>query len=176
MSTRDSNGSRSPICQSSRLPQFADAEELLKQIRTHRALTPFLTDVEISAVTINQKAVDRALTAFRQGAGPDRILLVISVSDAYQQANTGMTIQEYWKMAEKCIQDAKSSGIRVCGVINGIWGCPKTGRTDMQKAVDFTRRWLEMGVDEIEHADHDGRPHRTGFMPIFCHPGCDAGT
>lgn len=140
----------------SRLPQFADAEELLKQIRTHRTLIPFLADVEISAVTINQKAVDRALAAHRQGAGPDRILLVISVSDAYQQANTGMTIHEYWKMAENCIQAAKSSGIRVCGVINGIWGCPKTGRTDMQKAVDFTRRWLEMGADEIEHADHDG--------------------
>jgi hydroxymethylglutaryl-CoA lyase len=139
-----------------RLPQFADAENLLQQIRTHRALASHLADVEFSAVTINQKAVDRALAAHREGAGPDRILLVISVSDAYQQANTGMTIDEYWKMADNCIQKVKSSGIKVCGVINGIWGCPKTGRTDMQKAVAFARRWLQMGVDEIEHADHDG--------------------
>lgn len=139
-----------------RLPQFADAENLLQQIRTHRSLAPFLSDVEFSAVTINQRAVDRALAAHRQEAGPDRILLVISVSDAYQQANTGMTIDEYWKMADNCIQVAKSSGIKVCGVINGIWGCPKTGRTDMQTAVAFARRWLQMGADEIEHADHDG--------------------
>ena len=139
-----------------RLPQFADAEELLQLIRTHRSLTSLLADVEFSAVTINQRAVDRALAAHREGFGPDRILLVISVSDAYQQANTGMGIDAYWKMAEKCIQSVTSSGMKVCGVINGIWGCPKTGRTDMQKAVAFARRWLDMGADEIEHADHDG--------------------
>ncbi len=140
----------------SRLPQFADAENLLRLIRTHSSLTLHLADVEFSAVTINQRAVDRALAAHREGVGPDRILLVISVSDAYQQANTGMGIDAYWKMAENCIQKVKSSGMKVCGVINGIWGCPKTGRTDMQKAVAFARRWLQMGADEIEHADHDG--------------------
>ncbi|HSL62143.1 MAG TPA: pyruvate carboxyltransferase [Desulfotignum sp.] len=139
-----------------RLPQFADAENLLRLIRTHRSLSNHLADVEFSAVTINQTAVDRAQAAHREGVGPDRILLVISVSDAYQQANTGMTIDEYWKMTDKCIQTVKSSGMKVCGVINGIWGCPKTGRTDMQKAVAFAQRWLQQGADEIEHADHDG--------------------
>jgi hydroxymethylglutaryl-CoA lyase len=140
----------------SRLPQFSDAENLLRLVRTHRSLTHHLADVEFSAVTINQTAVDRALAAHMEGVGPDRILLVISVSDAYQQANTGMGIDEYWKMAENSIQKVKSSGMKVCGVINGIWGCPKTGRTDMHQAVAFARRWLQVGADEIEHADHDG--------------------
>lgn len=45
----------------SRLPQFADAENLLQLIRTHRSLTHHLADIEFSAVTINQTAVDRAL-------------------------------------------------------------------------------------------------------------------
>ncbi len=140
----------------SRLPQFADAENLLRLIKTDRSLIPHLPGIEFSAVTINQKAVDRALAAHREGTGPERILLVISVSEAYQLANTGMTIDEYWKMAETCIKEVKSSGIKVCGVINGIWGCPKTGRTEMKKASAFSRRWLQMGADDIEHADHDG--------------------
>ncbi len=37
-----------------------------------------------------------------------------------------------------------------------IWGCPKSGRTEMKTAVQFTKRWLELGANEVEHADHDG--------------------
>jgi hydroxymethylglutaryl-CoA lyase len=139
-----------------RLPQFADAEELLRLIRTQRSIAPCLPTVELSAVTINKTAVDRALAAHQAGFGPDRVLLVVSISEAYQYNNTGMTIDDYWRMSEGCIRYAKDSGMKVCGVINSIWGCPKEGRTELKTAVRFTRRWLEIGADEIEHADHDG--------------------
>ena len=36
----------------------------------------------ISAIAINQTAVERALTASRAGFGPDRIVLVVSISEA----------------------------------------------------------------------------------------------
>lgn len=139
-----------------RLPQFADAEELLRLIRTHRSIINLLPSVELSAIAINRPAVDRAVAACQVGLGPDRILLVVSVSEAYQYNNTGMSVDDYWRMAEGCIRSAKDAGLRVCGVINSIWGCPKIGQTDMKRAVDFTRRWIDMGADEIEHADHDG--------------------
>ncbi|HRY98112.1 MAG TPA: hypothetical protein P5550_03555, partial [Bacteroidales bacterium] len=37
-----------------------------------------------------------------------------------------------------------------------IWGCPIEGPTDMGKAIDFTKRWLDIGATDVEHADHDG--------------------
>jgi hydroxymethylglutaryl-CoA lyase len=139
-----------------RLPQFADAEELLRLIRTRSSIASLLPSVELSAVTINRTAVERAVAAFSKGFGPDRILLVISISEAYQHANSGMSIDAYWKLAENCISLARKAGIKVCGVINAIWGCPRSGQTDMKTAVAFARRWLEIGADDIAHADHEG--------------------
>jgi hydroxymethylglutaryl-CoA lyase len=139
-----------------RLPRFADADDLLRQIRTHRSIAHLLSSVELTAITINQVAVDRAVAARLAGFGPDWILMLVSVSEAYQQANSSMSINAYWKMADACIQQARDAGIKVCGAINSIWGCPKSGPTEMKKAVAFANRWLEIGVDDIEHADHDG--------------------
>lgn len=139
-----------------RLPQFADAEELLQKIKTNRSVEKVISSVELSAVAINRTGIERALTASRAGYGPDRVVLVVSISEAYQYANTGMTIDDYWKMSEKCISYALDAGIKVCGAINSIWGCPKSGRTEMKTAAEFTKRWLELGASEIEHADHDG--------------------
>lgn len=139
-----------------RLPQFADAEELLRNIRSHRPIEHLLASVELTAVTINQAAVERAVAACRSGMGPDRILLLVSLSDAYQKTNSGMTISDYWKMAETCIMKARDAGLKVCGAINSIWGCPMAGPTDMRSAVEFARRWLDIGAHDVEHADHDG--------------------
>lgn len=139
-----------------RLPQFADAEELMRQVHSHRTIAHLLEAVELTAIAINRKAVERAIAARRNGYGPDRILMLVSISEAYQQTNSGMSIDEYWKMAEACVQRARDEGIRVCGAINSIWGCPKAGPMDMNDAVAFAERWLEIGAHDIEHADHDG--------------------
>jgi hydroxymethylglutaryl-CoA lyase len=59
-------------------------------------------------------------------------------------------------MAEKYIKKANDAGIKVNGTVSTIWGCPIEGPTDMKKAVDFTKRWFDIGVKDVEHADHDG--------------------
>lgn len=35
-------------------------------------------------------------------------------------------------------------------------GVPYRRATELKKAVEFSRRWLDIGADDIEHADHDG--------------------
>ena len=59
-------------------------------------------------------------------------------------------------MCEQYIPMAHEAGMKVCGTVSTIWGCPLEGPTELTKAVDFTRRWLSIGADDIEHADHDG--------------------
>ncbi len=138
------------------MPQFADADQLLQAIHKSKALKEKLREVELTAVTIREKAVERAIEARRQGWGPDRILLMVSTSEAHHRKNSGLYLEDYWKMCETYIKKAHQSGIKVCGTVSTIWGCPISGPTDLKKAVEFTRRFLDIGADDIEHADHDG--------------------
>ncbi|KJR98044.1 MAG: pyruvate carboxyltransferase [Peptococcaceae bacterium BRH_c4a] len=138
------------------MPQFADSDELLKLIRTSKRVKDKLANVELSAVTIREKAVDRAIELKKQGLGPDRILQMVSTSPSHMYKNSGLDHKGYWKMTEECIKKAHDAGMKVNGTVSTIWGCPIEGPTELKKAVEFTKRYLELGADDIEHADHDG--------------------
>ncbi|MCK5915559.1 MAG: pyruvate carboxyltransferase, partial [Deltaproteobacteria bacterium] len=71
-------------------------------------------------------------------------------------ANSGSTLPAYWKEAERCIKKCHDAGIKMCGTVSTIWGSPISGPTRFEDAVEFTSRWLSIGADDIEHADHDG--------------------
>jgi hydroxymethylglutaryl-CoA lyase len=130
--------------------------ELMKRIRGSKKIGNLLEDVEITAVTIRERAVERAIQAREEGWGPDRILFMVSTSEAHHKKNSGLSLEKYWKMCEAYIPRAHDAGMKVCGTVSTIWGCPIAGPTELKAAVDFTRRWLDIGADDIEHADHDG--------------------
>ncbi|NOZ34136.1 MAG: pyruvate carboxyltransferase [Chlorobi bacterium] len=138
------------------MPQFKDADILMKSIRNSKKLKGKLNDVEITCVTIRERAIERAIEAKKEGWGPDRILLMVSTSESHQYKNSGLSHSDYWKMSEKYIKKAHDAGIKVNGTVSTIWGCPIEGPTHPEDAVEFTKRWLDIGADDIEHADHDG--------------------
>lgn len=138
------------------MPQFKDAEILLKKLRSSKLVANLLPSVSLTAITIREKAIERAIEAKKEGWGPDRILLMVSTSESHHKKNSGLSLEEYWKMAEKYIPLAHDAGIKVNGTVSTIWGCPIEGPTDMSKAIDFTKRWLSIGANDVEHADHDG--------------------
>jgi hydroxymethylglutaryl-CoA lyase len=138
------------------MPQFKDADELMKRLRGSRKVAHLLNEAEITAITIREKAVDRAIQARNEGYGPDRILFMVSTSESHHRTNSGLSLADYWKMCERYIPIAHKAGLKVCGTVSTIWGCPIEGPTELKKAVEFTQRWLDIGADDIEHADHDG--------------------
>ena len=144
------------------MPQFSDAEEILAHLRSDRFKKRCdrkginYDDICITAVTIREGSVDRAIALKQKGIGPDRILMMVSTEEEHHFANSGTTLPVYWAEAERCIQKATDAGIKMCGTVSTIWGSPIAGATDMQDAVEFTKRWLEIGAADIEHADHDG--------------------
>jgi hydroxymethylglutaryl-CoA lyase len=144
------------------MPQFSDAEELFKHLRSDRfkqrcARKGINYDaIELTAITIRESAVDRAIRLKQEGAGPDRVLMMVSTEEEHHFANSGTTLPDYWKEAERCIQKCHAAGIKMCGTVSTIWGSPIGGATRLEDAVEFTKRWLEIGADDIEHADHDG--------------------
>ncbi|MFT4565728.1 MAG: hydroxymethylglutaryl-CoA lyase [Saprospiraceae bacterium] len=138
------------------MPQFRDADEVMRRIRTSKRVGHLLEDVCITAVTIREKAVERAIQAKLDGYGPDRILLMVSTSESHHRQNSGLSLEEYWRMSEQYIKMANDAGIKVNGTVSTIWGCPIEGPTEMSKAIEFTKRWFDIGAYDVEHADHDG--------------------
>jgi hydroxymethylglutaryl-CoA lyase len=144
------------------MPQFEDAEELLKAVHsdifkkrlTKRGIRH--EDIEWTCITIRESAVDRAIELKQKGYGPDRILMMVSTDEQHHFANSGTTLPQYWKEAERCIRKCHDAGIKMCGTVSTIWGSPISGPTRFEDAVEFTKRWLSIGADDIEHADHDG--------------------
>jgi hydroxymethylglutaryl-CoA lyase len=144
------------------MPQFNDAEELLKSVHSdifkkRLAKRGFEhSDIEWTCITIRESAVDRAIELKEKGYGPDRILMMVSTDEQHHFANSGSTLPAYWREAERCIKKCKDAGIKMCGTVSTIWGSPISGPTKLEDAVEFTKRWLSIGADDIEHADHDG--------------------
>jgi hydroxymethylglutaryl-CoA lyase len=144
------------------IPQFRDAEQVLAYFRgerfrkncERRGINP--AEITFTAVTIREAAVDTAIELRKRGIGPDRILMMVSTDPEHHYANSGTTLSQYWKEAERCIQKAADVGIKMNGTVSTIWGSPITGATRLEDAVEFTKRFLEIGAYDIEHADHDG--------------------
>ena len=144
------------------MPQFRDAEELLAHLRSDRFKSKCqrkginYDDICLTAITIRESAVNRAIDLKQKGVGPDRILMMVSTEEEHHFANSGTTLPDYWAEAERCIKKCNDAGIKMCGTVSTIWGSPIGGATDMKDAVEFSKRWLEIGAHDIEHADHDG--------------------
>ena len=138
------------------LPQFKDADLLMQKLYKSKKVKHLLDDVTLTAITIRERSIERAIQAKKDGYGPDRVLMMVSTSESHQKVNSGIYLDEYWKMCEKYIPKCHDAGILVNGTVSTIWGCPIEGPTEMTKAIDFTKRWLDIGADDIEHADHDG--------------------
>jgi len=144
------------------IPQFRDAAEVLTALRSdafkercQRAGIRY-GDIVMTAVTIRERAVDEAIALRQRGIGPDRILMMVSTDPEHHYANSGTTLSQYWKEAERCIRKAADAGIKMCGTVSTIWGSPITGATRLEDAVEFAKRFLAIGAHDIEHADHDG--------------------
>ncbi|RJP57524.1 MAG: pyruvate carboxyltransferase [Deltaproteobacteria bacterium] len=141
------------------MPQFKDSDELMKQLRGSKKLAKAginWKEVELTVVTIREQAVDRAIEARKDGWGPDRILMMVSTDEQHHFANSGTSLPAYWKEAERCTKKAADVGIKMCGCVSTIWGSPISGPTKLEDAVEFSKRWLDIGAADIEHADHDG--------------------
>ncbi|MFO7559882.1 MAG: pyruvate carboxyltransferase [Desulfobacterales bacterium] len=144
------------------MPQFRDAEELLSHLRGDRFRKQCekrginYDEICLTAITIRESAVDRAIALKEKGIGPDRVLMMVSTEEEHHFANSGTTLPDYWKEAERCIRKCHDAGIKMCGTVSTIWGSPIGGATDLKDAVEFSKRFLEIGASDIEHADHDG--------------------
>ncbi len=145
-------------------PQFRDCEEVLKGL-------PDRKDVTYSCVTTGKKATQRALDARRKGYRVDRILLgILPASERMNKTVLGMDYEETWRWIEETVREAHDLGTKVNVFLTGIFSPPDPGEGDsnlMDRALQFTERLLDMGVDDIEHPDHLGEANPRQVCEYF---------
>jgi hydroxymethylglutaryl-CoA lyase len=146
-----------------RVPQFRDAHEVMRRVDKEKR-----KGIEISAVAITDRSIQEAVKARQEGYGPDRIIQMISTSEAHNLRNAGLTHAEHWKRYEGWIKLAHNNGIKFNGCVSTIWGCPIKGPMPINLGWEFAQRLLDMGADDIEHADHDGQATPDSVYRYFC--------
>lgn len=128
-----------------RIPQLADADALsaIAEVRRHPGY---------SALVPNRRGLQRALQA-----GYRRMTVVISASDAHNQANLGADLETWTFRTEELIAEATSFGVTVRAAISVAFGCPFEGEVPTGRVIALARRLSAAGAAEVSLADTIGR-------------------
>ena len=126
------------------IPQLADADELLGGLA--RA-----SGVRYPVLVPNLRGMARA-----EAAGADALAVFTAATDAFTEANIGMTVAASLAAFEPVLARAADLGWWRRGYVSTAFGCPYTGRVEPRRAIDVALRLLELGVDEVCFGDTIG--------------------
>ncbi len=131
------------------LPQFADAEEVLKRI-------PRKPGVHYRAICTRAKSIDRAIRSREEGYGVDEIAMVISASEAHNRANVDLGRDENMALLEKMSRRAIDSGHEVFGWVLTSFGCPIDGDVAVSEVIRIGKWWRDVGATYVGFGDTTG--------------------
>lgn len=126
------------------VPAMADAEELCS------VLSP-QTGVEFSALVLNNKGVERAVSA-----GIQYVAASISASDAHSRKNANKSLEDAKKEFREMTALARQHHLVVRGGLQCVFGCRYEGAINEELIYDMTKHHLDCGVQEMAFADSTG--------------------
>jgi isopropylmalate/homocitrate/citramalate synthase len=126
------------------IPQLADADEVLPRVRR----TP---GVRYPVLVPNERGLDRA-----EAAGADAVAVFTAASEAFTQANIGMTIDGSLAAFAPVLGRAGAAGWWRRGYLSTAFGCPYSGDVATEAVVDVARRLVDLGCDEVSIGDTIG--------------------
>jgi hydroxymethylglutaryl-CoA lyase len=127
-----------------RVPQMADAEELLKRL-------PVNDDVTYIGLVLNMRGYERA-----RDSRVNEINCVVVASDTFNQRNQGATTEESMHSVAEIMKQNVSSDLSAGVTIGASFGCPFEGEVPVSTVVELARRLADMGFREIALADTIG--------------------
>jgi len=152
-----------------RVPQMADAEAVM-------AAVPRPEGVRYSGLVLNQRGLDRAVTA-----GVDEVNMVVVATDTFSAKNQGMTTAEAIRATALIAGTARAAGLAVTVTVAAAFGCPFEGEVRPERVAGIVRQCTDAGVTELALADTIGvavpRDVRTlvaavrseTSLPLRCH-------
>jgi hydroxymethylglutaryl-CoA lyase len=126
------------------IPQVADADALMTGLdRRPRVRYPVLVP--------NVRGLARA-----EAAGADAVAVFTAATDAFTQANIGMSVAQSLEAFAPVLARATELGWWRRGYVSTAFGCPYEGRVDPHRAVEVAMRLLDLGLDEVCFGDTIG--------------------
>jgi hydroxymethylglutaryl-CoA lyase len=126
------------------VPQLADAEELATSMKPPPG-------VSFSALCPNATGFERA-----RACGLREIAVFMSASETHNQKNTNKSIAKSLEVFREVVPPARDAGMRVRAYVSTVWGCPYEGDVDPQRALEITRRLVELGCYQVSLGDTIG--------------------
>jgi hydroxymethylglutaryl-CoA lyase len=131
------------------VPQLADAEAVLRALERRPG-------VQYGVLVPNERGFGRLQRLLDEGVPVDHICTVISASEAHNQANVNMSIDESMRQLEPVVKAAKAAGLEVTGGMGMAFGCCFEGPVPEARVIDIARRYADMGCDDIVLGDTTG--------------------
>ncbi len=132
-----------------RVPAMAGTDLVLKSLQSN--YSNLWKQKKFWTLVPNRKGLELAMKA-----GAKHISVFTATSDAFNQKNIQMSVEESLKELEPVIAEARSAGIDVRGYVSTVWGCPYSGKVSPEKAKEVSDRLLQAGVQEISLGDTIG--------------------
>ncbi len=140
------------------VPQMRDAADVMKAVPrkagyTHCALVPNLKGAQL--------AMD---------AGVDKLCVVISATDAHNQANVRRTVAESLTDLKAIFTLAQEKSVPVIGGVGVAFGCPYQGDVPVEAVLKIIQAYVDSGADSIMLADTTGMatpPRVTHLVDTF---------
>jgi isopropylmalate/homocitrate/citramalate synthase len=144
-----------------RVPQMADTENVVRHLAPRSS--PDSTGLPVStgaagrpvptyvALVPNRRGLERAMAC-----GMRAVAVFTAASEAFAQANIGMTIAESLGIFRQIAREASRTSITVRGYVSTAWWCPYSGHVEPDAVRRVAVALLEMGCAEIGIADTIG--------------------
>jgi Isopropylmalate/homocitrate/citramalate synthases len=126
------------------IPQLADADGLMTGLDRRPG-------VRYPVLVPNVRGLARA-----EAAGADAVAVFTAATDAFTQANIGMSVAESLAAFAPVLTRAADLGWWRRGYVSTAFGCPYDGRVDPGRAVEVALRFQDLGVDEVCFGDTIG--------------------
>ncbi|HEY5728625.1 MAG TPA: hydroxymethylglutaryl-CoA lyase [Anaerolineales bacterium] len=126
------------------VPQMSDAADL-------SALLPDSDLVTFSALVLNLKGLERAAAA-----GIKKVDMGVPATETLAKRNANTTVEDGMKEMEVMVKKAREYGMQVRAGVQVAFGCAFEGKVDPGKVISMSRRFLNMGIDELSLADSAG--------------------
>jgi hydroxymethylglutaryl-CoA lyase len=126
------------------IPNLRDAEEVMRQIDR-------VPGVIYTVLVPNVKGCERAIAC-----NADEINLVMSASQAHNQANLRMSCEQSLAQFAAIVKVAQGATVAINASVSTTFGCPFDGRVPPERIFELIERFLEIGISRVSLCDTTG--------------------
>jgi hydroxymethylglutaryl-CoA lyase len=142
-----------------RIPQLADAEEVLDRIDVPHG-------VQLSVLVANERGLERALDKRTRIA---QVTVFLSASETHNRNNVNSTVAESLSRLGRVLEVARDNGLRCEAVISTAFGCPYEGRVAPSRVLNIASALCDFGAQELALADTTGMANPVAVGALFDH-------